>query len=257
MANEVPELLAHRGWASRYPENSRIGIEAALRTGVPQVEFDVQVTRDGVPVVIHDPNLRRTVGVDLQVTDHEFEALREHSAGEISRLGDAFGHVPVAPLSEIVGLFEAYPGARAFVEIKRESAELHGVDETVARVVEATVPIRARCTVISFVERAVMSARRLGALSVGWCLNYYDDDSRRLADAIAPDWLICDWHKLPVDAAPWSGGWRWAAYEVADPALALDLAERGVHLIETFACGDMLAHPMLGQGRIPTPCPLE
>ena len=52
-------LLAHRGWASRYPENSRAGIEAALRAGVPSVEIDVQLSGDGVPMVIHDAGLER------------------------------------------------------------------------------------------------------------------------------------------------------------------------------------------------------
>ena len=253
MANVVPELLAHRGWRSRYPENSRIGIDAALRAGAPQVEFDVQVTRDGVPVVIHDPNLLRTGGIDLSVTNHDFEALRVHNLGEAERLGDTFGHVPLASLTEIVELFDAYPRARAFVEIKRESAELRGVDETVALVVDASAPIRERCTVISFVERATMTARRLGAVETGWCLNHYDDDARRLAEVIAPDWLLCDWRKLPTDRAPWEGPWRWAVYEVADPALALELAGRGVDLVETFACGDMLEHPELGRGRIAVP----
>ena len=58
-----PVLLAHRGWASRYPENSLVGIEAALVAGVACVEIDVQLSADHVPMVIHDLGLERTAGI--------------------------------------------------------------------------------------------------------------------------------------------------------------------------------------------------
>ena len=50
---------------------------------------------------------------------------------------------------------------------------------------EVLAPVLSRSVVISFAERVVMTARRLGAPSVGWCVFYYDEDSRRLAEAMA------------------------------------------------------------------------
>lgn len=249
MSVNAPFLLAHRGWASRYPENSRLGIEAALRAGVPAVEFDVQLSADAVPVVIHDPSLKRTAGVARRVADLSARELAAVSVHEPARLGTRFADVPVPSLAEIVALLEAWPRASAFVEVKRESAEAHGVDETVALILDVLSPILERSVVISFVERAVMSARRLGAPATGWVLNHYDDHARCIAEAMAPDYLICDHRKFPpAPTSLWSGPWRWGSYEITQVAHALALAERGVVVIESMAAGDLAADARLNPG---------
>lgn len=244
-----PVLLAHRGWASRYPENTLVGIEAALGAGVPCVEFDVQLSADAVPVVIHDPTLQRTAGISARVLDASMAELAAISVHEPARFGSRFAGERLPSLADMVSLLEDWPRARAFVEIKRESAEAHGVDATVARVLEVLAPIVEQCIVISFVERAVLAARRLGASATGWVLNYYDDDSRRLADAMAPDFLLCDYRKLaPPPAMPWSGPWNWGCYEITDVDLALALFERNVRVIESMAAGELCADPRLNSG---------
>lgn len=243
---KIPSLIAHRGWASRYPENSAIGIEAALRSGVPYVEFDLQLSADAVPVVIHDPDLRRTAGVEACLQDMSLAALRTVSIHEPQRFGKRFNPTPLSTLAEIAELLQDWPQAGAFVEIKRESAEAHGVDDTVERVMQALTSVHEQCVIISFVERAVMAARRRGAAATGWVLNYYDDDSRRLADAIAPDYLICDHRKLPPEpASPWIGPWRWGSYEVTEVEQALALAARGVEVVESMAAGELIKDPRL------------
>ncbi len=245
-------LLAHRGWASRYPENSRAGIEAALGAGVPSVEIDIQLSGDGVPMVIHDATLVRTAGVDGRVSDLSAVELTAIGIHEPARLGARFEGERLPRLTDIVALLGDWPEARAFVEIKRESAEAHGVDDTVALVLDALGPVRERCVVISFVERAVMSARRLGAAATGWVLNYYDDDSRRLADAMTPDYVVCDYRKLPAAPTPlWPGPWQWGSYEIVEAAHALELVERGVRVIESMAAGDLAADPRLLSGSRP------
>lgn len=247
----IPSLVAHRGWASRYPENTLVGIEAALQVGVPWVEFDVQLSADAVPVVIHDADLRRTAGVDARVRDLTVQELRACSVHEPSRLGPRFEGTRPPSLAEVVSLLGQRPKARAMVEIKRESAEAYGIDAMVALVCDALEPVRERCVVISFVERAVMSARRLGAAEVGWVLNYYDDDARRLADAMAPDYLFCDKRRLPrTPEPPWPGPWRWGTYEITEVECALALAARGIGLVESMAAGDLLEDPRLAPGKV-------
>lgn len=54
------EIIAHRGYSRRAPENTLAAIEAALATGVESVEWDVQVAACGTPVLFHDPHLGRT-----------------------------------------------------------------------------------------------------------------------------------------------------------------------------------------------------
>ncbi|MGI9308197.1 MAG: glycerophosphodiester phosphodiesterase family protein, partial [Gammaproteobacteria bacterium] len=58
-----PALLAHRGYQRLYPENTRESLLAAIEAGAKNIEFDVQLAGDGVPMVVHDDNLKRTAGI--------------------------------------------------------------------------------------------------------------------------------------------------------------------------------------------------
>ena len=48
------KIFGHRGFSAAYPENTMLAFEEALAAGCDGVEFDVQLTRDNVPVIIHD-----------------------------------------------------------------------------------------------------------------------------------------------------------------------------------------------------------
>ena len=54
------QIWAHRGASSRQPENTIAAFSAAMAAGVDGVEFDVQLSSDGVPVVIHDEKVDHT-----------------------------------------------------------------------------------------------------------------------------------------------------------------------------------------------------
>jgi glycerophosphoryl diester phosphodiesterase len=62
-----PLIIGHRGASALAPENTLVSIERALEDGADGVEFDVRLARDGVAVVIHDKNLKRTGLKDIKV----------------------------------------------------------------------------------------------------------------------------------------------------------------------------------------------
>lgn len=111
---EVP--LAHRGlWDETRPENSLAALVAARDAGLG-VELDVHVTADGVPIVLHDPDLARVAGVGLDVRTAPFGAVREHALADgsvvpslaevLAELGDAPVMVEVKNLDRGVGVIE-------------------------------------------------------------------------------------------------------------------------------------------------------
>lgn len=55
-----PQIIAHRGFSARAPENTIAALEAAMAAGADAVEFDIQTAGCGTPVVFHDPMLGRT-----------------------------------------------------------------------------------------------------------------------------------------------------------------------------------------------------
>ena len=55
----LPEIIAHRGNATEFPENTLQSLASAVELGVKHLEFDVQLTADKVPVLLHDADLER------------------------------------------------------------------------------------------------------------------------------------------------------------------------------------------------------
>jgi len=58
----APKLVAHRGYARRFPENTLAAVEGAIHAGAHFVEIDVQLTSDGYPVLFHDRTTERMCG---------------------------------------------------------------------------------------------------------------------------------------------------------------------------------------------------
>lgn len=66
-APPIPRLIAHRGASGTHPENTLAAFTAALAAGAEMIELDLHLSADRVPVVIHDPTLRRTTGREGRV----------------------------------------------------------------------------------------------------------------------------------------------------------------------------------------------
>ena len=75
-AEQFPVVVAHRGASATYPENTLEAFDAAAAMGPVAVEFDVRLTADGQPVVVHDPNLERVAGVSAFVHELGLDELR-------------------------------------------------------------------------------------------------------------------------------------------------------------------------------------
>ena len=245
---QVPVLVAHRGYPSRFPENTLEGITAALEAGACMVEFDVQLSADGIPIVIHDQDLRRTAGVDLCVFDTGIAGLKRASVGEPVRFGDAFSNVLIPTLGEVVALLQRWPGTEVFVEIKRTSLRRFGWPAVLKPVLNALRPLLDRCILVSFDSEVLAGVKDSGECHIGWVVDTFSDQNYEIAARLTPDFLFCKIDLVPASPQSlWPGRWKWVVYEINDPQLALDLAKRGIGFIETGAIGEMLQHRVLKQ----------
>ena len=66
---KLPKVIGHRGAMAYALENTLESFREARRRGATWVEIDVKLTADGVPVVMHDDSLKRTMGVDRLVAE--------------------------------------------------------------------------------------------------------------------------------------------------------------------------------------------
>ena len=237
----APELIAHRGNAAEYPENTLPALRSALELGARCVEFDVQLSADRQPVLLHDSNLKRTAGLDRNALEMTWAELAEVSVNEESRFLKRYTDVGIPTLGQAVSLLATYPHATAFVELKRASLRTFGQEAFVRKVCETLKPIARQCVIISFDLAAIHHVRQVSSYRVGWVLSEYSNLSALKCEALAPDFVFCDYQLLSEGTSKlWKGPWRWAIYEVTSRKLAMDLAARGAKLIETMAVRAML-----------------
>ncbi|HKQ30420.1 MAG TPA: glycerophosphodiester phosphodiesterase family protein [Burkholderiales bacterium] len=234
----IPQLVAHRGYTLRYPENTLIGVEAAIRAGARYVEIDVQLSADQVPVLFHDAKLTRVCGEPGAVHDYTAAQLKRFKAMEFNRFGYKFATERVATLAEFAELLARYPGVTGFIELKREALERFGPTVVLSRMRRALETIQKRCVIISF-DLPVLAAARSQWPAIGAVVETWREREQTAIKGLKPQFLFCDVKGLPRFGRLRFGETHIVIYEVANPALALKLARRGVGFIETFAIGEM------------------
>lgn len=84
--DDGPSVVAHRGASAYAPENTLAAVDKAAQLGIRWVENDVQRTRDGELVVLHDESLQRTTDVEEVFPDRSPWKVRDFTAAEIARL---------------------------------------------------------------------------------------------------------------------------------------------------------------------------
>ena len=247
----LPRLVAHRGNAAEFPENTLPALESAVALGVRHVEFDVQLTADGTPVMLHDANLQRVGGSDAIVHNLSWPELARCPVGEAARFGARFDHVYPATLAQVAEAIAGWRDVTAFVEIKRASLRRFGLDAVLRPVQQALHPVADQCVAISFDLGCVEAMRRETGIRIGWVIEHYDEATRRGAEAARPDFLFGDVEGLTADIKSlWPGSWAWAIYEVRDVQTARRCGQLGAAFVETMAVRDMVqAYAREGEAR--------
>lgn len=107
-------MIGHRGAAGTHPENTLASFAAALEQGAQILESDVHVSLDGVPVLLHDPDVGRVSDGDGLAADLDFAALSALDAGAPYPEHRGRGH----RIPSLEAAFEAFPDARFNLEVK-------------------------------------------------------------------------------------------------------------------------------------------
>lgn len=116
-----PTVMAHRGLSADAPENTLYAFSDAISVGADFIELDVQQTRDGVLVVMHDSNLKRTTGVNKDIWDVDYADIQNLDAG--SWFDSAYANARIPTLEETLQFVDKR--AKLNIEIKPTK---HGSD---------------------------------------------------------------------------------------------------------------------------------
>ena len=156
-------VIGHRGNSAYVPENTIESFQQALTSGADAVEFDVRVTRDGIPVVIHDASLLRTTGTPALVAELAFTDLRQADAGaKFTRDGGRTypfrGRGLVVP--RLNAVLEACRGVPKIIEVKVPAAV-----EVTRRAIRAAGALRE--VLVDSSDEAAVRPFRDGSMATG------------------------------------------------------------------------------------------
>lgn len=232
-------LIAHRGEMGRYPENTLRALQAAIDVGAQHLEFDVQFSGDGIPVVFHDLALARTTGRPGTTLDYPARTLTRIPVDGVPR-PDGLPDTTIPSLDRVVAQLNGAGRVNAYVELKRHGVERFGVQPCVDAVLAALEGARFPWTLISFRADVVRDARARHGLAAGWVLREHCEATRRTAEDLNPEYLFCNVRRLPAERPFWPGPWRWVVYDIKTREHALRLLAQGADLIETCCITELL-----------------
>ena len=167
--------VAHRGWSSRFAENSLAAFGAAVAAGADEIEFDVRHSSDGVPVVLHDPVVDRVSTLRGPVASFTAAELR---AATITAHGASFPNMGLASLEQVLDLFAPHVGMNIHVKTLGDEAA------TLGRIADAATRHPNRHIYIAGDEEVLEAAIRVCPAVPRCCLARQREPAALLAAAL-------------------------------------------------------------------------
>jgi glycerophosphoryl diester phosphodiesterase len=225
---QLPKVIGHRGAAAYAPENTLDSLREARRRGASWVEIDVKLTADSVPILMHDPSLKRTTGIDRPVA----ATPRAELPKSVPTLEQA-----IACMAEL--------GLGCNVEIKpckgREAETAVAAVTTLRRCWPATLP----APLLSSFKRASLAAAREAApeFARAILLSEIEPTWRAHADAVGAGGVNTDGTKLTFVRAVEirKAGYALGVYTINGGDAAKALIGMGVDCVITDAPDVILA----------------
>lgn len=186
------KIIGHRGYSAKYPENTLAAFQAAMDVGADMIEFDVLLSKDSVPVIIHDDTLNRTTNGKGKVVDFTLDQLKKLDAGK----GEA-----IPTLEEVMIL--AQKKIFLHIEIKSEAVSnqvKNGVEELVLALIEK-YDLQKNCIISSFASVPLFRIRDLNPkIAVAHTFDHsLNDADKHTLEKLMPEALHLPINKIKSD----------------------------------------------------------
>ncbi|WP_116474056.1 glycerophosphoryl diester phosphodiesterase [Zobellella maritima] len=234
-------LCGHRGVASLAPENTLAGMRKVRELGLDWVEIDVQLTRDGTPVVIHDQTVNRCTNGRGKVSNHELEQLQQLDAG--SWFDKAFRNESVPTLEQLLLLCQEL-AIKVNIELKTyHESEADQLCHRVSQVIDTGLYPKGKLLFSSFNQVCLMLMKQLQPdLRRGLLVERIPDNWQQLMTELDCYSLHCNFRHLtrPRAQAVKQAGYPLYCYTPNQPGKVAHLIDWGVDMIITDRPQDYL-----------------
>ena len=230
-----PLIIGHRGASAAAPENTLAAFRLAQEQGAHGIEFDVQLSADGVPVVIHDDTVDRTTGGSGRVTDLTLAQLQTLDGGQGER---------IPTLAQVFASFG--PDFLYNLEIKNDDQTDQGAEKAIADCIRQ-YEVQQQLIISSFNPAALERIYALLGDEVPLAFLHIG-----LMDRYSPAWHFPCHADHPYYEAVDANYMAWAKAEnllanvwtIDEVAAAQQLVRLGVHSLITNQPKLLLNHPI-------------
>lgn len=167
----MSKIFAHRGFSGNYPENTMLAFKKAIEENVDGIELDVQLTKDGEVIIIHDETLDRTTDGKGLVVDYTLEEIKKFNASYIFK-DMGFNSIPtLREYFELVKNFDLVTN----IELKTGVNQYLGIEEKVLSLIQE-FQLENKVIISSFNHFSVMRMKKIapylkcGFLSEDWII---------------------------------------------------------------------------------------
>lgn len=167
------KVFAHRGFKSKYPENTLLAFKKAIEIGCDGIEFDVQMTKDERLVIIHDETVDRTTDGQGLVKNLTYEEISRLNASHQSKERHGFNKIPL--LTEYFEMVKD-TGIISNIELKNSVFEYEGIEQKVYDLI-MTYGLKDKVVISSFNHLSVLKMKQIdpvikcGLLTADWLVD--------------------------------------------------------------------------------------
>ena len=186
------KIIGHRGYSAKYPENTLAAFQAAMDVGADMIEFDILLSKDNIPVIIHDDTLNRTTNGKGRVATYTLAELKKLDAGN----GET-----IPTFEELLELTQK----KIFlhIEIKSEAVGNQikdGVEELTLSLFEK-YDVGKNCMISSFASVPLFRIREMQPkIAIAQTFDHsLKDADKNLVEKLKPDALHFPIHKIKTD----------------------------------------------------------
>lgn len=235
------EVIAHRGYSARAPENTLVAMQLAIDAGADAVEFDLHTSQDGTPVLFHDATLNRTTNGVGPIADWSDERLATLDAG--AWFSSSFVGEPIPTLQKTL--------ERLSGRVDRVYAEVKGYNsvQELDRMVEIVTGSGCRESTV-FISMDWSALERVRTVDAAVRIGYIVENAARAGEAIAraseDSAALLDFNaEVLLEDPAWAErsigrGIELATWTVNSVEVAARLLKIGVHGITTNEVGTLV-----------------
>lgn len=187
---------AHRGFSSKFPENTMLAFEKAIEAGAHGIELDVHFTKDKEVVIIHDETIDRTTDSQGLVVDYTYKELSKFNA--FGAFAGEFEFQRIPTLREYFELIARVEGFMTNIELKTGIDEYAGIEKAVLDLIDE-FSLRNRVIVSSFNHFSVLRFKEIapdvkcGFLEESRIINFGEYAAKHNVEFVHPmHWNLTD-----------------------------------------------------------------